>query len=102
MGVRCDVIFLPRPDLPDTPPIIVRLQRRDDRFYSLAWRVPIRNHQLADLGQAQARPALKNILHSRKKYVILELQEAIGQHFEFQKIKEKKMDMNINEQDHVR
>jgi hypothetical protein len=31
MGVWGGVIFQPRPDLPDTPPIIVRLQHRDDR-----------------------------------------------------------------------
>jgi hypothetical protein len=78
------------------------LQRRDDRFYSPARRVPIRNHQLADLGRAQARPALENILHLRKKLVILELQVAIGQYFECQKIIERRMDTNINEQVHGR
>jgi hypothetical protein len=50
MGVWGGIISQPRPDLPDTLPITVCLQRRDDRFYSPARRVPIRNHQLPDLG----------------------------------------------------
>jgi hypothetical protein len=36
MGVSGDVIFQPWPDLPDTPLVTVRLQHRDDRFYSRA------------------------------------------------------------------
>jgi len=83
-----------------TLPVTVRLQRRDDRFYSSARRVLIRNHQLAGLSWAQVRPALKNILHLREKFVILEPQVAIGQRFEYKKITKKKMDMNINEQAH--
>jgi hypothetical protein len=59
MGVWGDVISQPRPDLPNTPPVIVILQRRDDRFYSLTRRVSILNHQLANLGRAQARPIWK-------------------------------------------
>jgi hypothetical protein len=42
MGVWGDVIFQSRPNRPDTPSVTVRLQRRDDRFYSPAWRVSIR------------------------------------------------------------
>jgi hypothetical protein len=49
MGVWGGVIFQPRPDLLNTPPVTVRLQLRDDRFYNPARRVPIRNHLLADL-----------------------------------------------------
>jgi len=90
MGVWGGIISQPRPDLPDTLPITVCLQRRDDRFYSPARRVPIRNHQLPDLGWAQARSALENILHLREKLVILEPQVAIGQHFECKKITETK------------
>jgi hypothetical protein len=67
MGVWGGVIFQPL-DLPDTPPVTVRLQRRNDRFYSS---IPIHNHQLADLGRAQAYLTLKNILHLREKLVIL-------------------------------
>jgi hypothetical protein len=96
------VISQPRPDLPDTPSVTVRLQRHYDQFYSLARRVPIRNHQLADLDRSQARPTLKNILHLREKLVIIEPQVAIGQHFECQKITARKMDMNIDEQAHDR
>jgi len=55
MGVWSGVISLPRPDLPDTLSITVRLHR-DDRFYSPTRRVSICNHQLADLGRAQVRP----------------------------------------------
>jgi hypothetical protein len=51
MDVEGCVIFQLRLDLPVT----VRLQRLDDRFYSSVRRVPIRNHQLADLSRAQAR-----------------------------------------------
>jgi hypothetical protein len=51
MGVWDSVMSQPRPDLLDTPPVTVRLQCRDDRFYSTARRISIRNHQLADLGQ---------------------------------------------------
>jgi hypothetical protein len=36
MGVWGGVIYQPRLDLPDTPPVTVRLQHHDDRFYSLA------------------------------------------------------------------
>jgi hypothetical protein len=56
----------------------VRLQRRDDQFYSPTRRVLVRNHQLANLDRAQACPALENIFHLRKKLVILEPQVAIG------------------------
>jgi hypothetical protein len=73
MGAWGGVFSQPRPDLPDTPPTTVCLQHRDDWFYSPARRVLIRNHQLADLGRAQASPALKNILYLREKLVILEL-----------------------------
>jgi hypothetical protein len=83
-----------------TLPVTVRLQRRDDRFYSSAWRVLIRNHQLTNLDRTQARLALENILHLREKLLILEPQVAIGQRFEYKKITKKKMDMNINEQAH--
>jgi hypothetical protein len=72
MGVWGDVIFQLQPDLSDTPPTTRR--------------VPIRNNQLADLGRAQAHPALKNILHLREKLVILEPQVVTGQRFECQKI----------------
>jgi hypothetical protein len=102
MGIWGVVIFQSRPDLPDSPPITVCLQRRDDRFYSPARRVPIRNHQLTDLGRAQARPVLENIINLREKLVILEPQVAIDQRFECQKITERRMDMNINEQAHGR
>jgi hypothetical protein len=78
--------------------VTVCLQHHDDRFYNLARRVPIRNHQLASLGRAQAHPALENILHLREKLVILEPQVTIGQRFECQKITEMKIDMNIDEQ----
>jgi hypothetical protein len=89
MGVWGGIIFQPRPDLPDTPPVTVRLQCHDDWFYSPARRVPIRNHQLADLHRTQACPALENILYLREKLVILEVQVAIGQRFECQKITHK-------------
>jgi hypothetical protein len=58
--------------------------------------------RFSDLGRAQARPTLKNILHLRKKLVILEPDVAIGQCFECQKkkITKRKMDMNIDEQAH--
>jgi len=72
-----------RPDLPDTPPVTGCLQRRD-------------------LGRAQVRPALKNIIHMIEKLVILEPQVAIGQRFECHKITERKMYMNVNEQAHDR
>jgi hypothetical protein len=78
MGVWGGVISQPQPDFPYTPPVTVRLQRRDDRFYSPAQRVPIRNHQLANLGRAQACPALKNIFHLREKLVIHTSQVAIS------------------------
>jgi len=48
MGVWGVVIFQLRPDLPDTPSVTVRLQRRDNRFCSLARQVPMRNYQLVD------------------------------------------------------
>jgi hypothetical protein len=83
-------------------PTPLRLQRRDDRFYNPARRVPIHNHQLADLGRAQTRPVMENIFHLREKIVILKPQVAIGQRFECRKITERKMDMNINEQAHDR
>jgi hypothetical protein len=82
MDVWDDVISQPRPDLPDTPPVAFCLQRHDDRFYSHAQRVPIRNHQLVNLGRTQACPALKNIIHLREKLVILNSQIAISQRFE--------------------
>jgi hypothetical protein len=72
MCVWGGVISQPQLDLPNTPSVTVRLQRRDDRFYRPAWRVPIRNHQLANFGRAQTRPALENILHLREKLVIIE------------------------------
>lgn len=72
MGVWGCVISQPRPDLSDTSLVIVRLQHCDERFYNPARQVPIRNHQLADLGRAQARPALENIIHLREKLVIPE------------------------------
>jgi hypothetical protein len=97
LGLR---YFPTAPDIPDTPLITIHLQHRDDRFYSPARRVLICNHQLPDLGQAEARPALKNILHLREKLVILEPYVAIGQRFECQKITERKIDMNINEEAH--
>jgi hypothetical protein len=97
MGVWGGVIFQLRPDLPDTSPVTVHLQCRDDRFYSPARRVLVLNHQLADLGQAQARPALENI-HLREKFVVFEPHVAIDQCFKCQKITERKMDMNIDEQ----
>jgi hypothetical protein len=56
MGVWGGVISQPRSDFPDTSPVTVRLQRRDNRFYIPTRRVPIRNHQLVDFGRAQARP----------------------------------------------
>jgi len=62
-----DIISQPQSDLPDTPLVTIYLQRRDDRFYSPARLVPIRNHQLANLGRSQVRPALENILHLREK-----------------------------------
>jgi hypothetical protein len=86
----------------DTPPVTIRLQRRDDRFYSPARRVPIRNHQLTNLCRGQVHPAMKNIFHLRKKLVILDPHVAIGQRFECQKITDREMDMNINEQAHSR
>jgi hypothetical protein len=82
MGVWSVVISQPRPDFPNTHPVTVRLQCRDNRFYSLARRVSIRNHQLADLGRARSLPALENIIHLRKMLVILEPQVVIGQRFE--------------------
>jgi hypothetical protein len=42
MVVWGDVIFQPRPDLSDTHSVTVRLQCRDDQFYSSARQVPIR------------------------------------------------------------
>jgi hypothetical protein len=36
MDVWGSIIFQPRPDIPDIPLITVRLQCRDDRFYSPA------------------------------------------------------------------
>jgi hypothetical protein len=45
MGVWGGIISQLQPDLPDTPLVTVRLQRRTDRFYSPARRVLIRNHQ---------------------------------------------------------
>lgn len=78
------------------------MKRHYDRFYSPARRVPIRNYQLVDVDRAQDRPALENILHLREKLVILESQVAIGQRCKCQKITERKMDMNINEQAHGR
>jgi hypothetical protein len=57
MDVWGSVISQTQPYLPDTPPVTIHLQRRDDRFYSLARRILIRNHQLANLGRAQARRA---------------------------------------------
>jgi hypothetical protein len=63
MGVWGDVIFQPRLDFLDTFLVTVRLQRHDDRFYNSTRQVSIRNHQLADLGRAQALPAPENILH---------------------------------------
>jgi len=77
MCVWGGVISQQQPNLPDTPSVIVRLQCHDDRFYSPAWRVPIRNHQLADLSRTQAHPALESILNVREKLVILEPQVAI-------------------------
>jgi len=71
MGVYSDVISQPRPDLLDTPPVTVCLQRCDDQFYSSAWQVSVRNHQLIDLNRAQALPALENIFYLREKLVIL-------------------------------
>lgn len=56
MSVWGDVIFQPRPDLPDIPLVTIHLQRRDDRFYSSAQRILICNYQLADLGQTQVCP----------------------------------------------
>jgi hypothetical protein len=50
-------------------------------FIARLRRVPIRNHQLADLGRAQVRPALENIIYLREKLVILEPQVAFGQYF---------------------
>lgn len=85
-----DVISQPQPDLPDTPLVTICLQCRDDRFYSPARWVSIRNHQLANLGRAQAHLALKNILHMREKLVILDPHVAIDQRFEYQKITERK------------
>jgi hypothetical protein len=41
-----------QPNFPDTPLATVRLQRRDNRFYSRARRAPIHNHQLANLDRA--------------------------------------------------
>jgi hypothetical protein len=102
MGVWSSVISQLRLDLPDTPPVTVRLKHCDDRFYSPALLVPIRNHQLVDLGRAQVRPTLKNILYLEEKLVILEPKVAIGQRFECQNIKERKIDININEQAHGR
>jgi hypothetical protein len=99
MSVCGGVIFQPRPDLLDIPPVTVRLQRCDDWFYSLVRRVPICNHQFVS---AQARLALKNILKLREKLVIREPQVAIGERFECQKTTERKMDMNINKQTHGR
>jgi hypothetical protein len=89
MGVQGSVISQHQPDLPDTPPVTVRLQHCDNRFYSPAWHVSICNHQLDDLGRAQVHPSLENII---------EPQVAIDQRFECQKITERKMDMNIDEQ----
>jgi hypothetical protein len=74
------------------------LQHCDERIYSPARQVSICNHQLTDLSRAQASPALKNIVHLREKLVIFDPQVTIGQRFECQKIIERKMDMNINEQ----
>jgi hypothetical protein len=82
MGVWGGVISQPQPNLPDTPLVTVRLQCHDDRFYSPARQVPIRNHQLVDLSRIQAHPALENIFNVREKLVILEPQVAIGQRFE--------------------
>jgi hypothetical protein len=93
MGVWGGIISQLRSDFPNTLPVTVRLQRRDNRFYSLVQRVPIRNHQFADLSRAQARPTLENIIHLRKMLVILELQVVIGKRFECKKITERKMDM---------
>jgi hypothetical protein len=92
------IISQPQLDLSDTPSVTVRLQRRDDRFYSPAWRILIRNHQLVDLDRAQTRPALENILYLREKLVILERWVVIDQRFECQKITKRKMNMNITEQ----
>jgi hypothetical protein len=72
MGVYGVIISQLQPDLPDIPPITVHLQCGDNRFYSPAQQVPVRNHQLADLGRAQAHSALKNIIHLREKLVIPE------------------------------
>jgi hypothetical protein len=60
----------------------------------------IPNHQLADLARAQAHPTLENIIYLREKLVIFEPQVAIGQRFECQKIIERNIDININEQAH--
>lgn len=66
MGVWSGVISQLRPGLLDTSLVTVHLQRLDDQFYSLTWRVSVHNHQLINLGRAQARPTLKNILHQRE------------------------------------
>jgi hypothetical protein len=66
------------------------LLRRDDRFFSPAWRVLVHNHQLVGFGRAQASITLKNIIHLREKLVILEPQVAVGQRFECQKSQKEK------------
>jgi hypothetical protein len=66
MGVWSGVISQPRPDFLDTFPVTVCLQRHDERFYSPTRQVSVRNYQLADLGRAQAIPALENILYWRE------------------------------------
>jgi hypothetical protein len=50
------------------------------------FRFAIINSLISGELEAQARPALKNILHSREKLVIFKLQATIGQRFECQKI----------------
>jgi hypothetical protein len=74
MSVWGCVISQLQPNLPDTPPVTVCLQCSNDRFYSPARWVLIHNHQLIDLGRAQAHSALKNILHYRENLMILEPQ----------------------------
>lgn len=102
MGVWGGVIFQPRPDFPDTPPITDHLQRYDDRFIAKLnefWFVII---SLLISAEFKLAPLWKISSTWEKKLVILEPQVAIDQRFECQKITKRKINMNINKQAHGR
>uniref|UniRef100_A0A2P2Q6D0 Uncharacterized protein n=1 Tax=Rhizophora mucronata TaxID=61149 RepID=A0A2P2Q6D0_RHIMU len=78
------------------PPVALVFQGRNDRFQGPAWRVPVRDHELTDLGRTQCRSALKNLLHLGKQLVILDSQVTIRQCLERREITQREMDMDIN------